>query len=319
MDIYLKNTNSFSFPSDWKQSFLRPFTALRPVNEAVALRSFIGIESEKRDMGFEILIFLYECTFATKEQFKKLLKIKGFDVSELDAVLEEYVSLCFLNLFTLSIYEMDEIPEDALIIYCLDYSARFILDHYYQEGIATLWKSTNSLRGSEIVAKHLVAAELCLSLKATKPKSLRYYQAPASFFQRRKELQLSARFGILKGSIIRDVIVEIIRHSELPLSWQCKVNEQLGPFLHDTIREGSSDLCWSKYFDLEPALILLAENLEQATEAAKIYYLSVKNTNFRVTTDAELMKGIDKTQFYKFDAGKKTLLPAGAASLFSPD
>ena len=315
MQTYITDSEkrNYTFPPDWKQSFYHTFIASRPVNETVVIRNYINTNSKNREVGFEILIFLYERTFATKEQLKRLLMTKGFDTeminTALDDVLSEYTALFFLNYFTLSAYVLDELPEDSFRIYCLDYSARFILDHYYRDGIATLWRSTNSLRSAETVSKYLMSTEFCLLLMASQLKTLRYYQSPTTFMMRKKEMYLSARFSIEKNNLSKEYLLEVIRAGDLPLHWQGKVNEQLAPFMTEPIRVNGNDMCWSRYFDYVPALILLVETMEQAIEAAKIYYKGTGKMNFRVTTDDELLNRANKMMLYKFEPEKGIVLP----------
>ena len=104
-----------SFPYDWRQTFEHPFEMARVVNEAFTIKRFVSAADE-RQIALEILIYLHDYTFATREQLKRLLKLKGVlsvenDVEMadilLDSILQNYVDNRLINYFTLSSYELE--------------------------------------------------------------------------------------------------------------------------------------------------------------------------------------------------------------------
>ena len=288
-----------SFPYDWKQTFEHPFEMARVSSEAFTVKAFVNA-AEERNIGLEILILLLDYTFATRNQLKRLLLLKGIlsdeDKSEiderLDVLLRKYLDNRLINCFTLSAYEMDSIPEDAFIIYCLDHGARHILSHFYHDDVAITWKSTNALRSSELVSKYLTTNEFYLSLLTAKGSALYSFQPTADFKIRNRDIRFSSTFRLLNGATPVDCILEVVRRSDLPTQWRKKTNEQIAPFIMEKF--------WSRYFRLEPMMIFVAEDLAQAEELAEIYYLRTESNMFRVTIDSELLNGIDKAAFYKY-------------------
>lgn len=173
------------------------------------------------------------------------------------------------------------------------------------------WKSTNAVRGPELVAKYLATNEFYLSLLAAKTQSLAYFEPTVNFTIRSRDIRVSAIFRIMNGATPCDFVLEVVRASDIPTNWRRKTNEQFAPFLLDKF--------WNRYFQIEPIFIFLAENLQQAEELAEIYYLRTENNNFRVTTDSELCSGIDKAKFYKYEPNGPEKLVASSAKIFQKD
>ena len=282
---------ALSFPYDWRQTWHHPFEMNRVVNEAQTIKSFVA-DGDERQMGLEILKLLLDYTFATRDQLVRLLSIKGLDNGDrLDTLLQKY--------------------QDRRLINKFDHGSRHILSHMYRDDVAVTWKSTNAVRGPELVAKYLATNEFYLSLLAAKTQSLAYFEPTVNFTIRSRDIRVSAIFRIMNGATPCDFVLEVVRASDIPTNWRRKTNEQFAPFLLDKF--------WNRYFQIEPIFIFLAENLQQAEELAEIYYLRTENNNFRVTTDSELCSGIDKAKFYKYEPNGPEKLVASSAKIFQKD
>lgn len=306
--MYLTQTdgNVLSFPYDWKQTFAHPFEMSRVSNEAQTVKQFVA-SGEERQVGIEILILLLTYTFATCSQIERLLAAKGLSVSQdqLADLLNRYLEQRLINKFTLSSFPMDHIPDDAFVIYCLDHASRHILSHFYKDDVAVTWKSTNSLRSSELVSKYLATNEFYLTLLTARGDELSAFQPTVDFTLRSRDIRLSATFTVMDGATPRDYLLEVVRKSDLPVLWRKKTNEQLAPFVLDKF--------WSRYFRLEPVMLFLAEDLKQAEDVAAIYHLRTESLNFRITTDEELLKGPQGAKFYKYEPNAaKSLVPVNA-------
>lgn len=304
-----------SFPYDWKQTFDHPFEMNRATNEAQIVKTYVAEEAD-RQIGLEILKLLFDYTFATRDQMERLLRIKGLEgVDRLDDLLDSYLSRRLLNRFTLSSYTLERIPDDAFVIYCLDHGARHILSHFYQDDISVTWKSTNSYRSAEQTAKYLVTNEFYLSLMGVKRDALAFFSPTVDYSIRPREstrsrnIRMSAAFRIMKGMTSVDFILEVVRSSDIPTYWTKKACSQFMPFIQDRF--------WSRYFRLEPTFIFLAEDLDQALELSEIFQRSTEYEKFRITTDQDISRGIDKAVFYKYDAASGKMVPV-KATIFQP-
>lgn len=291
--VYLSKEDgaSLSFPYDWHQTFDHPFDMTKSLNESMIIKDFIATPPDERKATLEILIYLYNFTFATKDQLTRLLKLRHIEIPSLDELLNKCVFNRLANRFTLSAYVMESLPADAFQIYCLDHSSRHVLSHLYRDDIAVTWRSTNSIRNAEQVSKYLATNEFYLSLLPTKENCLRSFQPAADFSIGKRDIRLSAAFCLMNGAAQCNFLLEVVRYSDIPVYWQKKSGEQIDVFL---------DKYWNKYFDIEPVCIFLAENIEQGLELAKIFWQRTERQNFRITTDTEIMKGINNAKFYKY-------------------
>lgn len=304
--IYLsaEDGKHFSFHYDWKQTFDHPFEMSRSSNEAQIIKAYITDEAN-RQIGLEILKLLFDYTFATRDQLERLLRIKGIgEVERLDNLLADYLSRRLINRYTLSAFPMKAIPDDAFVIYCLDHGARHILNHFYRDDVGVTWKSTNSYRSAEQAAKYLVTNEFYLSLMEVKQDDLACFSPTVNYSIRTRDIRMSAMFRIMKGRTPVDFVLEVVRSSDIPTYWTKKVDEQISTFIRDKF--------WSRYFRTEPTFILLAENLDQALEISEIFQRSTQSQRFRVTTDDNLIGGIDKATFYKYEEGARLMVPVVA-------
>lgn len=301
--ITREDFGTLSFPYGWQQTFDHPFEMSFAANEAQVVKDFVA-DTQNRQAGLEILILLYDFTFATRAQLERLLAVKGLhiDADTLDALLSKYLRGHLINRFTLSVYPMDHIPDDAFDIYCLDHGARHILSHFYHDDIAVTFKSTNALRSAELVSKYLATNEFYLSLLTGKTEELSSFAPACNFSIRRRDIRLSATFRIMNGFTPCDFLLEVIRKSDIPVMWRKKSGEQLAPFLIDG--------AWKRYFHIEPRVILLAEDMEQAEDAAEIFALRTEGMPFFITTDKELAKGILDAEFYAYAPDEKCFCPA---------
>lgn len=306
--VYLaeEDGTKLSFPYDWHQTFDHSFDMAKSMNESVVIKNFISAPANERKATLEILIYLHNFTFATYGQLKRLLSYRGIEEENLDELLNKCIFSRLINKFTLSAYEMDNLPADAFMIYCLDHSARHILSHMYRDDIAVTWRSTNSIRNAEQVSKYLAANEFYLSILSTKADCLRNFKPTPDFSIGKRDIRLSASFCMMKGATPCDFLLEVVRYSDIPVYWEKKSGEQIDVFL---------DKFWNRYFDVEPACIFLAENLEQALDLAKIFWRRTERPNFRVTIDSEILKGISEAKFYKY-VPEKGKLAAVSPTIF---
>lgn len=298
---------------DYVQSWAHEFSIYRTRNESLMIRYFLESSREKQKLGLEILVFLSKFWFATKEYMLQLLHLKGLKTQDLEEILEEYLSNRILNCFTLAQFPLDEIPDDALRVYCLDHGAKFILTHFYREDFVH-WQTTDNNRGSEQIVKCLSTCRFYLSLLAAKREDLRIFEPIFDVSIGRREARFSANFEIVKGTQTRKFILESVRAYDLPTYWRKKVAEQIAPFIMNKF--------WRQTFAEEPVFILLAESLENALEASDIFYRRTMSSNFRVTTDIDVIKGMEKAHFYKYmacedNADVGTLSPV-RATIFCP-
>lgn len=323
MEVYLKadEVMNFSFPTTWKQSFAHESIQYKTANEAMVLKMFFNGEfsKEEQDIGYEIIVVLREFRFATKNQLYRILVRKGYEVSEelLDSFLKKAVRGRYLNAFTLVMYEMKEIPEDAFLIYCLDHGSMWILKHFYDDDIDKVMRSSDAWRSPQQVSESLVITEFFANLLADDMPAVKYFHPGAEFILHGKHLKFSADCCFAKGLGSKNILLETVRSDDLPVRWREKAETKIVPFLYETISESVPDWFWARYFDEQPSLVLVAETQEQAIEASELFCRLSGNVDFRVITDEEILKGFENGVFFRYDAASKELLPT-KLKLFSP-
>jgi len=301
----------FSFPcayDDYRQTFDHDFNMSRSCNEAVTVKQFATAVDEW-PIGLETLRNLHRLTFATKDQLYRLLKLKGLDDNEmLERILESYVGRKLINRFCLSQAPLDSIPEDALVIYCLDHGSRFILGHFANEpSIINTWKSSNSMFSGNIIFKYLTTNEFYISLCEVKGINTSTFDAAPDFVVRGRAVRLSGWFEVMSKGRREEILVETIRQNDLPVFWRHKVDQHLNPFINENFA--------ARYFNSDPTWIFATDSKDSAIQVAEIFEKLTQCKNYWLITAEELRKGLDRAVFYKYVEGK--LEPATIKNLLA--
>ena len=294
---------NYSFPEDYKQVFDHPFEMSRVYNEAYTIKTFIADDKE-RQIGLEVLKLLYDYTFATREQLERLLRAKGFEnVAILDTMIPKYLERRLINRFTLAAFDMEKIPDDAFIVYCLDHASRHILSHLYRDEIAVTWKSTNPVRGAEIAAKYLATNDFYLSVLSAKSKTLESFFPTVNYSIGSRDIRMSAQFCIKNGATPVNFVLDVIRKADLRSGyWNRKVGEHIRPFFEN-------NRFWNRYFHSAPILLFLVEDFDDIEKVARVFYDGMNGvtnfqSNFRIITTEAVRQSIDKVQMYKYDPAR---------------
>jgi hypothetical protein len=276
--------------------------------EHVYIKNFMDRRNEKNaDLQLSLLKFILKVCFATENQIKSYLSSQGFPLEDIDKTLEMFLHQRIINMFIISKYPLNEIPEDALKCYSLDFGGKYILSHYGTEDVLS-WTSTNAVRGVEYITKYLTTTQFYLALLNSVPENIRYFESFANFNIGKRDVQTNAKFEIMSGHTPRGFILEVVRKYDIPSGIQ-KKSEKLNVLMSEGYIE--------KYFSINPVVILLAENDKMALEVADIYYRNTNSTQFRLLTDIRIKNGFDDKSFMKYDPNKKTLIIV-KSSLFLP-
>lgn len=305
---YIKKDASdfFSFPGaydDYRQTFDHDFNMSKTCNEAVTVKLFAGATNEW-SVGLEILRILYRFSFATHDQIHRLLKLKDLDNQEIyEKILDKYIAQRFINKFCLAEAPLNSIPDDAMTVYCLDHGARFILGHFTNDPtIISTWKSSNCMYTGNIVFKCLTTNEFYISMCEVEGMSAAVFEPLPDFVIGGRPVRLSGWLRVKSGGKIDNYLIETIRQSDLPITWEKKVDTHLTPFIHG--KNGTS-----RYFDGDPKWIFVTDSQDSALETAAIFERMVvsidttKNIKYRLVTSEELRKGLDRAIFYKYENG----------------
>jgi len=294
MYITKEQGKEMKFPPDLRQCFAHESSLPKTLPEYVLVKTFTDMTEYEKQVTLEVLKFLFQFTFATREQLARMLDQKGLDASGLDDLISKMLDDREMNSFYLNQFATsDPAPEDAYIIYCMDFGALFILKHFSSCDWAT-WFTTDAMRSSQLIQKYLSTVEFYLSLADARGGSLRYFKPIFDVSFGHMDIRFSASFEIMQGFTAHPFLLESVRSYDLPANWRDKVDEKILRFVNQ-------EKNWGKYFPAPgPVYIFLCETEKDALEAADIYWRRVGIDNFRVTTDEQVRAGFAKAKFWKY-------------------
>lgn len=303
-DTYInqKDGKVLSFNYDFVQTFYHDIRSGRGMPEYAVVAEYMEEPPENRAAILEVLLFLKRFAFATVDHIETMMRLKGCNV-DLPALLNKCVEKYYLNFFTISKYDIGEVPDDAFRVYCLDSRAIYILTHFSSVDSIS-WFTTDNIRSIELVTKYLATGEFYQNLSEKRPESVKDFYPLYDATIGKRMIRFSGTFTCMNGYTPLDYIFEVVRSYDLPGPWQKKVSEQIAPF---------DERFWQKYYDTKPMYLFLTENLEQGREAAEIFFRITSNSNFLVTTDAAIRDG--SLGVWEFNPDTKTLVES-TSSIF---
>ncbi len=313
--VYLiaNQEGQFPVPGDWVQSWHHSGSLARARSECMSVHWFLGLERPLQVRGLEVLRLLSRFTFATQAQLERALALAGHRPGDLGQLLELFLDNRALNAFTLSLFPLEQLPPDALRIFCLDVSGAGILVHYHREDFV-FWQAADSRRCPDQVLRRLGVLDFFLALQAGRGRQLRWFEPSLTVCAGPRDARFSAGFALDTGSGARSFLLEAVRAGDLPCWWRRKVAEQIVPFL-----KGGH---WRRFTPAQPVFLLLAEDLDTAREAADLFARGTGMLRFRVTTDREVARGPEEARFFRYvpgeeGSGEGTLVPV-PFGLFTP-
>ena len=263
----------------------------RNIAEYVIIKDFERKDDIEKKIALEILVFMRDFCFATKEQLETLLTHKELPTDNLDAMLETFVSSRIANFFIMAKYDTGTIPDDAFRIYCLDCGGVYILSHFSTTDCVS-WVSTDSVRSAELVVKYLTTNKFYLELLRARGKDLSFFKPIHTVNIGRRDMRFSGEFQVMQGYTPHTFILESVRSYDLPVMFSKKVHEQISTFIMQKH--------WEKYYKMPPTFIFIAENEQDALQIAEIFYRCLKYDQFRIITDDVLKAGFDNVIVYKY-------------------
>lgn len=288
-----------SFNYSYKQTFLHDPRRNHGMPEYVVVSDFMKCNDTVRQAGLEILLYLRKFCFASRDMLLTMLQLKGLDTGLLDGLLEDYTDRYLLNYFTISQYDMGEVPDDAFRVYCLDSSAIFVLTHFSTTDSVS-WLSSDNVRSIELVTKYLATGMFYQQLASGHANTLKEYSPLFDASIGKRMMRFSAKITVMNGFTPIHYLLDTVRDYDLPGPWTKRCSEQLSVFIQNNH--------WQRYYDTEPNYLLLCENVEQGREAAEIFCRLTQNKDFRIVTDEVLSAGLKGGALYRYDETTKQLV-----------
>lgn len=302
------------FAENYQQCFEHESSQPKTMPEYTLVKAFVKLPEYDKLVTLEVLKFLYQFTFATHDQMVRLLEMKGIDPVGLDDNIQRMLGERMMNSFYLNQYsEINKAPEDAFVLYCMDFGAVALLNHFSNSDCIT-WFTTDAVRGSGLIQKYLSTVEFYLALAEVQGPALRYFKPTFDIAFGHREIRFSAAFEIMQGYSSHPFILESVRSFDLPLIWKEKIDNKLVHFACNSKH-------WGKYYSQEPVYLFLCENEQDALEAADLFYRRTDGQeNFRLITDDQVKAGLTNAHFLKYipsgeDNKVGTLQPVKASLL----
>lgn len=305
MFIEDNNTNIFNFEDGYKQIFKNVFTLNIGINEILNMKHNDTLT--ERDLS--IAKFLYNLCFATSHQVYSFLEEDEKKVN-IKNRLDKLVKYRILNKFYLVSPDSvdDDIPANALEIYCLDIGGRYLLENFSNIDASDWTAQKVNYQSSKCVAKILSTTSFYLQLlKSCKGKEgkLVYFRANPPLRVGKQNVIPSFDFCLRINGSLKYFLGESVRDYDIPLEFKEKV-EKLESLL--------TTKAWMKYYNDEdvvnpapPLLFILAESDEIMLKSAEIMNNVSEIKKYRLTTDQRMQVGFaEKGAFYKFIPEKKS-------------
>lgn len=279
---YITNSHKgYTFDQDYKQIFKNKW------NNNVSSQVVVNMKDNGlvNDDDITILKFLFKTHFATAEMLYRLLgSTTSFDAFE--ARLEKHVKNRLINKFCLSQYEGEEIPNDALLIYCLDIGGKLLLSHFSNLD-TTNWYTIENKKCPELITRDLVSGNFLIKLQQACPDKIKFFRTNANYRIGRTEVVFSLEFGLMIDGRLKYFVGEVIRDYDYPIGLRDKVVNFDQVLASKVVK---------KYFvgtDDQPIFIGIAEDDRNAVDAFKIFNESEILKVF-VSTDERLTKDLSE-------------------------
>lgn len=294
-NLYIKNDfKGFNFGFEYnngRQLFKNTWTKTIVGDEVVKLRHTEALNDE----DLCIIKFIYHHSFATAEIIRDLIRPDS-SIEEVREILEKLLRTRFLNKFAVTIYKLEDYPEDALDVYCLDYGGRKLLMHYGDpEDEADKWTQSMAMMSIPKVIEKLISADFHVQLMKSCGSNLEYIKPNPVYRKSKDPTMPNFEFCIKNDNERKYFLGVIVRQTNLL------------PYFRDLmarIDDLVSSKAWKRYFFDQaepPVVIVLAEDDALVLEAAKIVSQRTSIQAVRYTTDARMHQPLSKKgTFLKF-------------------
>lgn len=296
---YIKESERVSIMPGLKQTFRNEFTLQIGNKELIKMRNN-GVIT---DRDLEIAKFLFRYRFATSAQVYEYL---GEDVAKpnIKIRLEKLIKYRIINKFTLSEFPMDEIPEDAFQVFCLDLGGKFLLKDFTTEDTSN-WFTSHNMKGSEMIDRTLSVTSIYLRMRDTLGDRLVSFKTDPEYFVNKKVFIPSIEM-IMKDPISQSgfkyFVCEVFKQYDFPMRMRDRAIVYEGLFMTNS---------WKKYFyDTEspPILLVFAEDDRLALDSAKAISEMTDITAFRLSTEERVKRPLHELgAFLKYIPEKKGL------------
>lgn len=218
MNYITKDHKGYTFDQDYKQIFKNKW------NNNIAAQIVVGMRTSGAitDEDMKMLKFLFQAHFATAEMLYRLIKPEC-KMEAFEARLEKHVKNRVLNKFALCQYEgAEQIPDDALCIYCLDVGGKILLSHFSNFN-TTNWYTIVNMKCPELITRDLVAGNFLIKLYEDCPEKIKFFKTETTYRIGRSEVIFSFELGLIHDNQLKYFVGEVVRDYDYPLGIKNKL------------------------------------------------------------------------------------------------
>lgn len=277
----LKEISIADIPAQLKQIFHHDYKSNYVSMDAI-VKMYASGQLTPRDLKMVELIFNLQCVTAA-QMARYLNEVEG----AIQARMDKLVHLRVLNKFALTDQPNERLLPPMFQVYCLDFGGKCLLENY-----STLpaedWMSSQVLKDSEWVKKHLLAVELFLTVSATPEAELTYFKADSRMRYGKTTLRTHFDFAFSDEYERVYFIGEVVSAKELPYDLREKIHK------YEELVQGNA---WKRvFYDAKkpPKLCFICESDAQAKEVGLLITQSTELTDFYLTTPERLTKAVDE-------------------------
>lgn len=260
--MYINNIKELNEQNDVRQIFVHRINPKIYGSDADMFKRVKTGEITKADI--DIISFLYETRMATEEQI--LRRFPALDGTLLEVKVNRFFRLHLMNAFILGDEESNDIDQNALKIYTIDYSAIPLLSRYTDDRDLQNWNARALITNVESIRRILLATDFRVSTEtklAVKPVTYDSYRL--FLFGRIKLIPQAQMFfdATKEGDetpMYVPYLVLCFTHDDFDFGDRTRVNEMLGRY-----EMWYSKKSWKKNFKYAPQIVAVCDTAETMT------------------------------------------------------
>lgn len=298
---YVKYIDTFTLLPDNFEKLFYNVPGIKPSKEKIMnLKEGGAITSDDMD----IIEFLFKVGFATHLQVSKYCHIKGIKK------VQRRLNLMFNNAIINKVSFVDDnkqvnkIPEDALIVYCLSDGGKYLIDHY--TSLATYnWDSSIIYQSSRNIANKLFSTELYIKVLGNEKSPVSSISSDYYMMYKNVKIIPSFVYRIASQNVPFYLITEVIRADMDILELRNLIHNYESFFATQHYKRFFPDVVALPY------IVFLTDDDNAALKLCNEVVISSRLTNVIYTTPERLGRGLDtQGSFLTFNPSTNQLIEA---------
>lgn len=251
-----------------------------------------------KEIDMDIVKALYRFQMCTAEQLSRIIHQ---DETLIETRLYSLIKNRICNSFAIGDSENENVKDDALFVYTIDYGATVLLKHFTDFNDIVGWKIEDYVMTSTKVNKRLMATEFMLRLQETIGDKLVFFNHEPIMSCSKEKYSPTAYFRIRTDAGEKDFILESVREIDFFNGYETHYASKIskGEIILTT-------QAWKKYVGKDetnpPVVIFLADTDEAMLRMAKLVSTTTIPA-FRLCTISSIQGDLSKS-LYKYEDDK---------------